>query len=180
MNHRILIEKEQLSKKVEELGAKISRNFEGMNPLLVGILKGAYIFMADLSRAIAIPHTVDFMSVSSYGSSTSTSGVVRILKDLDVPLFHRHVIIVEDIVDSGLTLKYIKRLLQARSPSSLSVCALLDKRENHAPEDIIDYTGFVIPNHFVIGYGLDFDQHYRNLPYIAYFENPEGNLCSQE
>jgi hypoxanthine phosphoribosyltransferase len=169
VKYKILISKEEIGNRVAELGQTISKEYEGKNPLLVGILKGAFIFMADLTRAITIPHTVDFMAVSSYGSSTSSSGVVRILKDLDSPLFQRHVIIVEDIVDSGLTLKYICRLLQSRQPASLAVCTLLDKRENHSGEDLVDFAGFEIPNRFVVGYGLDYDQHYRNLPEVAYF-----------
>lgn len=169
MNYKIMLSKSQIQQRVSELGDLITKKYSGQNPLLVGILKGAFIFMADLSRAIKTPHTVDFMAVSSYGASTTTSGVVRILKDLDSPLSHRHVIIVEDIVDSGLTLRYIKRLLNARSPESLAVCSLLDKRSNHDSTEIIDYVGFEIPNYFVVGYGLDFDQHYRNLEEIVYF-----------
>ena len=173
MKYKVLIDSDRLRERVKELGETISREYEGKDPLLVGVLKGAFIFMADLSRAISIPHTVDFMAVSSYGSSTTTSGVVRIMKDLDAPLFQRHIIVVEDIVDSGLTLQYLTRLLMARSPASLKVCALLDKVSNHPDEKLSDYMGFEIPNKFVIGYGLDYDQHYRNLPYIAYFESDE-------
>ena len=169
MNYKVLISREKIQSRVKELGDMISRHYENKNPLLIGILKGAFIFMADLSRAISIPHTVDFMAVSSYGSSTTTSGVVRILKDLDSPLSHRHAIIVEDIVDSGLTLNYIKRLLMARSPDSLSVCALLDKRTKKIECGPIEFTGFEIPNYFVLGYGLDLDQQYRNLQDIVYF-----------
>ncbi len=170
-NYKILITEEELSAKVKLLGSAISKDYKGKNPLLVAVLKGAYMFMSDLSRAISIPHTVDFMAVSSYGSSTTSSGIVRIVKDLDTPLFQRHVIIVEDIVDSGLTLKYLKRLLSARLPASLKICALLDKSANHPEEKLADYVGFSIPNRFVIGYGLDYDQFYRNLPCIAFFED---------
>ncbi len=179
VNYKILIDTETLKLRVSELGKMISEQYAQKNPLLVGILKGAYVFLADLTRAIDIPHTVDFMAVSSYGSSTTTSGIVRILKDLDIPLFQRHVIVIEDIVDSGLTLKYLKRLLLARSPASLAVCALLDKSDNHPNETLADFKGFDIPNKFVIGYGLDYDQHYRNLPFIAYFEQENGNIHSK-
>lgn len=180
MKYKILIDSDTLNSRVSELGKVISTQYEQKNPLLVGILKGAFVFLADLIRTIDIPHTVDFMAVSSYGSSTTTSGIVRILKDLDIPLFQRHVIIVEDIVDSGLTLKYLKRLLLARSPASLAVCALLDKNDNHPGEQLVDFKGFDIPNKFVIGYGLDYDQHYRNLPCIAYFEQENGNIHSKQ
>lgn len=171
MKYKRFIDQETLARRVGELGETLSKDYEGKNPLLVGILRGAYIFMADLSRSMSIRHTVDFMAVSSYGASTTTSGVVRILKDLDTPLFQRHVIIIEDIVDSGLTLKYIFRLLSARLPASLKVCALLDKEIAHPGEQLVDYVGFEVPNRYIIGYGLDFDQQYRNLPYIAHFEN---------
>ncbi|MBN1549995.1 hypoxanthine phosphoribosyltransferase [bacterium] len=170
MKRRVLIEEKTLQNRVKELAKQISEDYKDKNPLLVGVLKGAFVFMADIIREITIPHTLDFMAVSSYGASTTTSGVVRILKDLDAPLFNRHVLIVEDIVDSGLTLRYIMRLLAARSPASLKVCALLDKTEAHQSMDLVDYRGFEIPNQFVIGYGLDYDQYYRNLPYIAVFE----------
>jgi hypoxanthine phosphoribosyltransferase len=173
VKHKVYIPEETLKERVKALGEELSKDYKDKNPLLVGVLRGAYIFMADLSRSLSIPHNVDFMAVSSYGASTTTSGVVRIVKDLDTPLFQRDVIIIEDIVDSGLTLKYIKRLLQARSPSSIKVCALLDKEDAHPEDNLSDYTGFKISNRFVIGYGLDFDQHYRNLPYIAYFEEKE-------
>ena len=162
-----LVEEEALARRVRELGEEISRDYEGRELLLVGVLKGAVFFLSDLMRQLEVPCEVDFMAVSSYGSSTESSGVVRIMKDLDTPIEGRDVLVVEDIVDSGLTLKYLLKTLSARSPASLEVCALLEKPERRKVDLQIKYTGFEIPNRFVIGYGLDHGERYRNLPYVA-------------
>ena len=172
MEYEILIDQDRLRNRIKELGKILKSEYQDKNPLLIGVLKGAYIFLSDLSRSLDFPHTVDFMAVASYGSSTTSSGVVRILKDLDAPLYQRHVIVVEDIIDSGLTLSYLKRLLNSRMPASLKVCTLLDKKiDEKKSDELADYIGFEIPNKFVIGYGLDYNQQYRNLPYIAYFKD---------
>ncbi len=163
----ILVQPDALRRRVEELGVQITADYEGRDLLLVGVLKGAVFFLADVMRHIEVPCDLDFMAVSSYGSATDSSGVVRILKDLDAPLEGRHVLIVEDIVDSGLTLQYLLRNLGARNPASLEVCALLTKPERRKVELEAKYVGFEIPDRFVIGYGLDFDEKYRNLPYVA-------------
>src|SRR4051794_13009716 len=163
----ILVQPDELEHRVRELGAEISRDYDGRDLLLIGVLKGAVFFLADLMRNIDVPCEVDFMAVSSYGSSTDTSGVVRILKDLDAPLEGRHVLIVEDIVDSGLTLQYLLRTLEARGPASLEVCALLTKPSRRTVDLPVRYTGFEIPDKFAIGYGLDYAERYRNLPYVA-------------
>jgi hypoxanthine phosphoribosyltransferase len=163
----ILVQPDELSHRVRELGAEISGDYAGRDLLLVGVLKGAVFFLADLMRHIDVPCEVDFMAVSSYGSSTDTSGVVRILKDLDAPLEGRDVLIVEDIVDSGLTLQYLMRTLATRGPASLEVCALLTKPERRLVEMPARYVGFEIPDKFAIGYGLDYAERYRNLPYVA-------------
>jgi hypoxanthine phosphoribosyltransferase len=163
----ILVQPDELSHRVRELGAQISGDYAGRDLLLIGVLKGAVFFLADLMRHIDVPCEVDFMAVSSYGSSTDTSGVVRILKDLDAPLEGRHVLIVEDIVDSGLTLQYLMRTLETRGPASLEVCALLTKPERRLVEMPARYVGFEIPDKFAIGYGLDYAERYRNLPYVA-------------
>jgi len=163
----ILIDEETLQRRVVELGARITEDYRERDLLLVCVLKGAVFFLADLMRAIDLPLEVDFMAISSYGAGVDSSGVVRILKDLDAPIEGRDVLVIEDIVDSGLTLSYLLRNLQARKPGSLDVCALLTKperRRNHVP---CRYIGFEIPNRFVIGYGLDFDERFRNLPYIG-------------
>ena len=152
---------------MHELGEQISRDYEGRDLFLVGVLKGAVFFLSDLMRALDVPSEVDFMAVASYGSSTDSSGVVRILKDLDASIEGREVLIVEDIVDSGLTLSYLLRTLRAREPKSLEVCALLTKPERRKVELPIRYVGFEIPNRFVVGYGLDHAERYRNLPYVA-------------
>ena len=162
-----LISAEKLSSRVAELGTEISRDYEGRSILLVGVLKGAFLFMSDLARQIEVPVEFDFMAVSSYGAATQTSGVVRILKDLDSDLVGKHVLIVEDIIDSGLTLSYLIRNLRFRNPASLAVCALLVKDGATSPEMDINYVGFNIPPEFVVGYGLDVAERYRNLPYIA-------------
>jgi hypoxanthine phosphoribosyltransferase len=166
----ILVQPDALRRRVRELGAEISADYEGRNPLLVGVLKGAIFFLSDLMREITVPCTVDFMAISSYGSSTASSGVVRILKDLDASIEGRDVLIVEDIVDSGLTLQYLMRNLGARDPASLEVCALLTKPERRKVELPTRYLGFEIPDRFVIGYGLDHAERYRNLPYVAALE----------
>jgi len=163
----ILVTEEQLSARIAELGREISADYAGRDVLLVGILKGAVFFLSDLMRHLETPCEVDFMAVASYGSSTDSSGVVRILKDLDVPIQGRHVVIVEDIVDSGLTLSYLLRTMRARDPASLEVCALLTKPDRRKSNVEIRYTGFEIPNRFVIGYGLDYGQRYRQLPFVA-------------
>jgi hypoxanthine phosphoribosyltransferase len=163
----ILVQKDALEHRVKQLGADISRDYAGRNPLLVGVLKGAVFFLSDLMRRIEIPCEVDFMAVASYGSSTDSSGVVRILKDLDTTIEGRDVLIVEDIVDSGLTLHYLLRSLGAREPASLEVCALLVKPERRKVDLPIRYVGFEIPNRFAIGYGLDHAEQHRNLPYVA-------------
>ena len=157
----------QLQQRIAALGDELSRDYAGREPLLVGVLKGAVFFMADLVRRITVPCEIDFMAVSSYGSGTDSSGVVRILKDLDANIEGRHVLIVEDIVDSGLTLSYLVRNLQARRPASLEVCALLTKPDRRKTEIICRYVGFEIPNRFAIGYGLDYGERYRSLPYVA-------------
>jgi hypoxanthine phosphoribosyltransferase len=162
-----LVSSEDLQRRVVELGAQISRDYEGRDLFLVGVLKGAVLFLADLMRSIDIPCEIDFMAVSSYGSQTDSSGVVRILKDLDAPIENRHVLIVEDIIDSGLTLQYLMRSLNARQPASLEVCALLTKPERLRVDLSPRYIGFEIPNRFAVGYGLDHAQHYRNLEYVA-------------
>jgi len=162
-----LVAEQELARRVSELGAELSADYAGRRPLLVGVLKGAVFFLADLMRAIEVDCEVDFMAVASYGSSTDSSGVVRILKDLDVPLEGRDVVVVEDIVDSGLTLSYLMRNLRARGPASVEVCALLTKPERRKVDLPIRYVGFEIPNRFAIGYGLDHNERFRNLPYVA-------------
>jgi hypoxanthine phosphoribosyltransferase len=162
-----LVSQSDLERRVRELGAEISRDYEGKELFLVGVLKGAVFFLSDLMRSLEVPCEVDFMAVASYGSSTDSSGVVRILKDLDATIEGKDVLIVEDIIDSGLTLSYLLRTLKAREPRSLEVCALLTKPERREVDLPIRYTGFEIPNKFVIGYGLDHAERYRNLPYVA-------------
>jgi hypoxanthine phosphoribosyltransferase len=168
---KILVQQDELAHRVRALGEQISNDYQGRDLLLVGVLKGAVFFLSDLMRHLTVECEVDFMAVASYGSSTDSSGVVRILKDLDAPIAGRDVLIVEDIVDSGLTLNYLRRTLEARDPASLEVCALLTKPERRKVETPIRYTGFEIPNKFVIGYGLDHAERYRNLPYVAVLEN---------
>ncbi len=163
----ILVQPDDLKQRVRDLGEAVSADYAGRDLLLIGVLKGAVFFLADLMRQISLPCEVDFMAVSSYGSATDSSGVVRILKDLDVPIEGRDVLIVEDIVDSGLTLQYLMRNLGARNPASLEVCALLTKPERRKVELPIRFVGFEIPDRFAIGYGLDHAEKYRNLPYVA-------------
>jgi hypoxanthine phosphoribosyltransferase len=168
----ILVEADELSARVKALGDEISRDYADRDLLLVGVLKGAVFFLSDLMRHLDVPCEVDFMAVASYGSSTDSSGVVRILKDLDIPIEGREVLIVEDIVDSGLTLSYLLRTLRARNPKSLEVCALLTKPERRKVDLPIRYVGFEIPNRFAIGYGLDHAEKFRNLPYVAVLADP--------
>jgi hypoxanthine phosphoribosyltransferase len=167
----ILVQQDELAHRVRALGEEISADYAGRDLLLIGVLKGAVFFLSDLMRHLTVRCEVDFMAVASYGSSTDSSGVVRILKDLDAPIAGRDVLIVEDIVDSGLTLNYLRRTLEARDPATLEVCALLTKPERRKVETPIRYTGFEIPNKFVIGYGLDHAERYRNLPYVAVLES---------
>ncbi len=163
----VLISSEQLELRIQQLGSEISRDYTGKDLVIVGVLRGAVVFIADLLRQLEVPCEIDFMAVSSYGSSRDSSGVVRILKDLDDSITGRDVLIVEDIVDSGLTLNYLMRTLRARDPASLEVCSLLTKPERRRVEVPIRYTGFEIPNTFVVGYGLDHAQRYRNLDHVA-------------
>ena len=163
----VLVESDDLQRRVTELAAEISRDYADRDLLLIGVLKGAVFFLSDLMRQIDVPCEVDFMAVASYGSATDSSGVVRILKDLDEPIEGRDVLIVEDIVDSGLTLNYLLRNLKARRPASLEVCALLTKPDRRKVDLPARYIGFEIPNRFAIGYGLDHAERYRNLPYVA-------------
>jgi hypoxanthine phosphoribosyltransferase len=166
----IVVSEKALQERIAELGEAITRDYRDRPPLLVGVLKGAFVFMSDLARAIKLPVEFDFMAVSSYGSATKTSGVVRIVKDLDLDLTNRHVIVVEDIVDSGLTLNYLRKNLLARGPASLEVCALLVRDGRQADDLGLRYVGFRIPPAFVIGYGLDVAERYRNLPFVCVYE----------
>lgn len=163
----IVVSEEIISYKVKELGMKITHDYQGKNLLLLGTLKGAVPFIADLARAIDLPLELDYVAVASYGNSTQSSGIVRIIKDLDGPIDQKHVLIVEDIVDSGLTLHYLVDLIKRRNPLSLHLCSLLNKERERIRHVEIDYLGFTIPDKFVVGYGLDYAQRYRNLPYIA-------------
>jgi len=163
----ILIDEETLAARVAELGAEVSADYEGRDLLLIGVLKGAVFFMADLMRHLTVACEVDFMAISSYGDATDSSGIVRILKDLDISIEGRDVLVVEDIIDSGLTLSYLIRNLESREPASLEVCALLTKPSRREIDVRVRYVGFEIPNKFVIGYGLDFGERYRNLPYVG-------------
>jgi len=163
----VLIDEPTLQTRIAELGEEISSDYAGKDLLLVGVLKGAVFFMADLMRSLTVPCEVDFMAISSYGAETDSSGVVRILKDLDIPLQGRDVLVVEDIIDSGLTLSYLMRNLRAREPASLEVCALLTKPGRREIEVPVKYVGFEIPNRFVVGYGLDYAERYRNLRYVG-------------
>ncbi|QNO14858.1 hypoxanthine phosphoribosyltransferase [Alkalicella caledoniensis] len=162
----ILITEDEIAKKVKELGERISLDYKGKDLLLICVLKGAIMFMSDLSKEITIPMDMDFMAVSSYGASTQSSGVVKIIKDLDTSIENRHIIIVEDIIDSGLTLSYLIQNLESRKPASLAICTLLDKPARRVSRVKPDYTGFVIEDHFVVGYGLDYDEKFRNVPYV--------------
>ena len=170
----VLLSEQQIQSRIKELGAQITRDYAGRNPLLIGVLKGACFFLSDLLRAIDTRLGIEFMAISSYGSSTRTSGEVRIMKDLDVPIEGRDILVVEDIVDTGLTLSYLLANLQSRGAASVKLAALLDKFERREKEVKIDYLGFQIPDHFVVGYGLDFAERYRNLPFIAVLKNPQS------
>ncbi|MEG0769225.1 MAG: hypoxanthine phosphoribosyltransferase [Ruthenibacterium sp.] len=165
---RVLLSEEQIKSKVKELGVQISRDYkDSSNLMLVTVLKGAVVFLADIMREITVPNEIDFMVVSSYGAGVKSSGVVKIVKDLDVPLAGKDILIIEDILDSGLTLSYIKELLESRGPRSIKIATLLDKPERRKVDLKADYIGYTVPDEFVIGYGLDYDEHYRNLPYIG-------------
>jgi hypoxanthine phosphoribosyltransferase len=168
----VLITPEEIATKVKELGEVITRDYQGLDLKLVVVLKGAVPFVADLIRAISLPLTLDFMAISSYGGGTESTGVVKILKDLDQSIEGAHVLVVEDIVDTGLTLSYLLRNLSARNPASLKVCILLDRPARRIVDLPLAYKGFEIPDHFVVGYGLDYQQRYRNLPFICVFEPP--------
>ena len=175
----VLIDRETLAARVAELGAEVSADYEGRDLLLIGVLKGAVFFMADLMRHLTVPCEVDFMAISSYGDATDSSGIVRILKDLDINIEGRHVLVVEDIIDSGLTLSYLMRNLEARGPESLEICALLTKPSRREIDVPVRYVGFEIPNKFVVGYGLDFAERYRNLPYVGVLqEDVEAGVTS--
>lgn len=171
----VLLSEEQIQRKVDQLGSMLKTNYGGENPLVICVLKGALMFVADLTRAMDCPLGVDFMAVSSYGASTQTSGVVRILKDLETDIQDRHVLIAEDIIDSGLTLNYLLNNLRSRKPASLKICTLLDKPSRRQVEIRPDYCGFEIADKFVVGYGLDYNQKYRNLPYIGVLK-PEAYM----
>src|SRR6476659_155411 len=173
-NLEVLLSENQIQTRIKELGAEITRDYAGRNPLLIGVLKGACFFLSDLMRVIDTRVGVEFMAISSYGSSTRTSGEVRIMKDLDVPIEGRDILVVEDIVDTGLTLSYLLANLESRGAASVKLAALLDKFERRQKEVKIDYLGFKIPDEFVVGYGLDFAERYRNLPFIAVLKNPDA------
>lgn len=164
---KVLITQQELADKVAELGRRISEDYKDKNLTLVSVLKGSVVFMADLMRAITIPCFIDFMSVSSYGSGIKTSGAVKIIKDLDIDLSNRDLLIVEDILDSGMTLSYITKMLEQRGTRSIKICTLLDKPARRATDLKADYAGFCVPDEFVVGYGLDYDEVYRNLPYVG-------------
>ena len=164
---RVLITRQQLRETVADLGARISADYQGKNPIVVSVLKGAFVFMADLVREITVPCTIDFMAVSSYGNSDRSSGQVQIIKDLDTNIEGRHVIVVEDILDSGVTLSYLLELLRARRPASVRLCALLDKPDRRKVQVSIDYRGLEVPDEFIVGYGLDYAEKYRNFPEIG-------------
>jgi hypoxanthine phosphoribosyltransferase len=173
----ILIDEETLGARIAELGSEVSADYQGRDLLLIGVLKGAVFFMADLMRHLTVQCEVDFMAISSYGASTDSSGIVRILKDLDINIEGRDVLVVEDIIDSGLTLSYLMRNLESREPASLEVCALMTKPARREIDVPVRYIGFEIPNRFVVGYGLDFGERYRNLPYVGVLNEeliPEG------
>ena len=168
---RVLIPEEDIERRVTELGRQISQDYEGRELHMVCVLKGGVMFMCELAKRISVPVTLDFMSVSSYGAGTESSGIVKIVKDLDEPLEGKEVLIVEDIIDSGRTLSHLMKLLRERGPAGIRLCTLLDKSERRVVEDVnVDYCGFRIPDEFVVGYGLDYDQRYRNLPYIGVVE----------
>lgn len=170
---KILFTAEEIAAKVKELGGAISSDYEGKDLLLINVLKGGVIFLSDLVRQIHLPLSIDFMAISSYGATTSTSGVVKIVKDLEASVEGKHVLVVEDIVDTGLTLGYLLKNIKSRNPASLKICSLLDRSVRRIVDMVIDYKGFEIPDVFVVGYGLDYGQRYRNLPFIAVLEITE-------
>jgi hypoxanthine phosphoribosyltransferase len=178
-NLKVLIDEDRLQARVLEIGRQITREYAGKNLHLVGVLKGACVFLSDLMRSIDLPLSLDFIGISSYGASTKSSGEVRITKDLDVSLAGRDVLIVEDIIDTGLTLNYMANIFRSREVSSLAIAALLDKPDRHEIDVEAKYIGFTIPNHFVVGYGLDVAEMYRNLPFIAVPENPDNLLIKK-
>lgn len=165
---KILITKNKIQKKVKELAKKISQDYQGKKLVLIGILKGAFVFLSDLMRQLTIPLELDFIQVASYGASTTSSGVIKIKKDIDLPIVGKQVLIVEDIVDYGYTMNYLLRFLKHKKPASVKVCALLDKPSRRKVKVPLAYQGFEVPDKFIVGYGLDFDEKYRNLPYLAY------------
>lgn len=167
---KVLLTEQEVDRRIQEIGEQISKDYEGKQVHLVCVLKGGSFFMCELAKRITVPVSLDFMSISSYGSDTKSSGVVKIVKDLDESIKDKDVIVVEDIVDSGRTLSYLLEMLRDRGPRSLSLCTLLDKPERRVIDVKVDYTGFEIPDEFVVGYGLDYDQRYRNLPYIGIVE----------
>lgn len=169
----VLVSEEELEKRVKELGDEITRDYKGKDLMLVGILKGAAIFMADLARSIDLPVTLEFLAVSSYGNSTESSGVVRIIKDLDTDVRGKHILIVEDIIDTGLTLSYITDNLKKRGAKSVKICTLLDKPERRKVDVPVDYRGFIIPDEFVVGYGIDYAEQFRNLPFVSALKKEE-------
>ena len=177
----ILLTEDQIQARVAALGAQLTADYAGLEPVLISVLKGSIVFLADLVRGVELPLSIDIMEVSSYGAATETSGQVRILKDLSNPIEGRHVIVVEDIIDTGLTLNYLLRYLREKGPTSLRICCLLDKPARRLTEIPIDYVGFTIPDRFVVGYGLDYGERYRNLPYVGVLrpsvyglDRPEG------
>lgn len=164
---RVLLTEEQLHNRIAELGRQLTEEYDGKNPVFLGVLKGVIMFYADMIRAIPILSQIEFMGVSSYGSGTKSSGHVQVTKDISISLEGRHVIILEDIIDSGVTLKFMKEYLEFRNPASLKICTLLDKPARRKADITADYVGFTIPDEFVVGYGLDYDEQYRNLPYVG-------------
>jgi hypoxanthine phosphoribosyltransferase len=177
----VLLTEDQIQARVSELGSQLNADYAGLEPVLISVLKGSIVFLADLVRGMELPLSIDIMEVSSYGAATETSGQVRILKDLSNPIEGRHVIVVEDIIDTGLTLNYLLRYLREKGPASLRICCLLDKPARRLTEIPIDYVGFTIPDRFVVGYGLDYGERYRNLPYVGVLrpsvyglDNPEA------
>lgn len=164
---KVLLSTEEIQKRVEELGAQITEQYRGKELLAVGILKGSNMFMSDLIRQITIPMQIDFMMVSSYGNATESSGVVKIVKDLEHAIKDKHLLIIEDIIDSGLTLKYLKQMLETREPASIKLCTLLDKPARREQNVDVDYVGFTMPDEFLVGYGIDYAEYYRNLPYVG-------------
>lgn len=164
---RILLSEEQIKQRIQEMGSQISKDYQGKDLILVGVLKGSVPFMADLMKRIELPCSMDFMAVSSYGNSTESSGIVRILKDLDFEIENKDILIIEDIVDSGITLKYLKKYLASKNPKSVEIACLLNKPERRVAEIDVKYLGFQVPNYFLVGYGLDYAEKYRNLPYVG-------------